>query len=69
MSHDQRTLGEIRDVGLRALEDALGTADFIRFLQEFEPGLSDYANTRAALLTQTVEELRAEWVLRSSSAK
>ena len=41
-----RTLDEIRREGLAALEERLGRADMIRFLQQFETGNGDYARER-----------------------
>jgi hypothetical protein len=42
----QRTLDEIRREGMAALEERLGRADMIRFLQQFETGSGDYARQR-----------------------
>jgi hypothetical protein len=42
----QRTLDEVRREGLAALEERLGRADMIRFLQQFETGNGDYARDR-----------------------
>ncbi len=41
-----RTLDEIRREGLEALKQRLGCAGMIRFLQQFEPGVGDYATDR-----------------------
>ena len=41
-----RTLDEVRQEGLAALEERLGRADMIRFLQQFETGSGDYATER-----------------------
>ena len=46
MSQNQKTLEEIRIAGLRALDQALGPADLIRFLQQFEHGHGDYTEDR-----------------------
>ncbi len=62
MSQDPRTLDEIRTVGLRALEEALGPVGLIRFLQQFEHGHGDYSEARHSLLTETVDELEKRWV-------
>lgn len=43
-----RTLDEVRQEGLAALEERLGRADMIRFLQQFETGSGDYASERHA---------------------
>ena len=41
-----RTLDEVRQEGLEALEQRLGRADMIRFLQQLENGSGDYASAR-----------------------
>ena len=43
-----RTLDEVRQEGLAALEERLGRADMIRFLRQFETGSGDYARERHA---------------------
>jgi hypothetical protein len=52
----QRTLDEIRREGLAALEERLGRADMIRFLQQFETGNGDYARRRHDWVDQTTLE-------------
>ena len=42
----QRTLDDVRREGLEALEERLGRADMIRFLQQLETGAGDYAQQR-----------------------
>jgi hypothetical protein len=42
----QRTLDQVRREGIAALEERLGRADMIRFLQQFETGSGDYARER-----------------------
>ena len=42
----QRTLDEVRQEGLQALQERLGRADMVRFLQQFETGSGDYARER-----------------------
>jgi hypothetical protein len=42
----QRSLDEVRQLGLDALRQRLGRADMIRFLQQFETGRGDYARER-----------------------
>ncbi len=49
----QRTLDEVRRDGLKALEERLGRADMIRFLQQFETGNGDYARQRHDWVDQT----------------
>jgi hypothetical protein len=44
----QRSLDEVRQLGLDALRQRLGRADMIRFLQQFEIGQGDYAQDRHA---------------------
>ena len=43
-----RTLDDVHREGLAALEERLGRADMIRFLQQFETGSGDYARERQA---------------------
>jgi len=52
----QRTLDEIRREGLAALEERLGRADMIRFLQQFENGSGDYSRERHDWVEQTTLE-------------
>jgi len=60
----QRTLDEVRRQGLEALEQRLGRADMIRFLQQFETGSGDYAQQRHDWVDQTslteIERLASE---------
>jgi predicted RNase H-like HicB family nuclease len=49
----QRNLDDIRREGLEALEERLGQADMIRFLQQFENGHGDYARERHTWLERT----------------
>jgi hypothetical protein len=42
--------GELRAQGFKALVDALGWANAVRFLRLFEPGLGNYTAERDALL-------------------
>ena len=42
----QRTLDDVRREGLDALRERLGRADMIRFLQQFETGVGNYARER-----------------------
>jgi hypothetical protein len=48
-----RTLDEIRQEGLAALEERLGRADMIRFLQQFETGKGDYSKDRRDWVDRT----------------
>jgi hypothetical protein len=55
----QRTLDEVRRQGMAALEERLGRADMIRFLQQFENGSGDYARQRHDWVDQTsLEEIQ-----------
>jgi hypothetical protein len=55
----QRTLYEVRREGMAALEERLGRADMIRFLQQFENGSGDYARQRHDWIDQTsLEEIQ-----------
>jgi hypothetical protein len=42
----ERTLDEIRTLGLEALRDKLGTVGMIRFMQQFQTGRGNYAKER-----------------------
>jgi hypothetical protein len=54
-----RTLEEIRQKGLKALQKELGRSGMIRFLQQFETGKGDYARERHSWVDQTsLNELR-----------
>jgi hypothetical protein len=46
------TQDEIYRQGLEALRDRLGRAGMIRFLQQFETGMGDYASQRRAWVDQ-----------------
>jgi len=47
------TLDEVRRRGLDALRQKLGRAGMIRFLQQFETGRGDYAQTRREWVDHT----------------
>jgi hypothetical protein len=49
----QRTLDEVRRDGMAALEERLGRADMVRFLQQFETGNGDYARQRRDWVDRT----------------
>jgi hypothetical protein len=54
----QRTLDEIRREGMAALQERLGPADMIRFMQQFETGHGDYARQRHDWVDQaTLEDI------------
>ncbi len=46
------TLHEIRKIGLKALQKALGPADMIRFLNDLQSGSGDYTKERHRWLDQ-----------------
>jgi hypothetical protein len=52
----QRTLDEVRRDGLAALEERLGRADMVRFLQQFETGRGDYSRERRSWVDETTLE-------------
>lgn len=61
MSTQTKTLEQIRNDGLVALEQALGTVDMIRFLQMFETGQGDYTEQRREWLKDAdLESIVAE---------
>jgi len=41
---------ELRERGFRALADALGWANAVRFLRQYDPGSGNYTEERASLL-------------------
>ena len=52
---------ELRERGFRALAQALGWVNAVRFLREYDPGSGNYTEERASLLPdQSLEELTAE---------
>lgn len=52
---------ELREKGFRALVDALGWVNAVRFLREYDPGSGNYTQERASLLPDdTVEALTSE---------
>lgn len=55
-----RTRDEVRREGLEALQERLGRADMIRFLQQFEAGSGDYAEDRHDWVDRiSMEEIEA----------
>ena len=55
----QRTLDEVRQEGLQALQERLGRADMVRFLQQFETGSGDYARERQSWVdSMSIEDLQ-----------
>lgn len=52
---------ELRERGFRALADALGWVNAVRFLREYDPGSGNYTEERATLLPDlSLEDLTAE---------
>lgn len=41
---------ELRQAGFRALAEALGWVNAVRFLRQYDPGTGDYTDERDALL-------------------
>jgi hypothetical protein len=63
MSTSIRSPEEIRHLGLTALAHSLGSADTLRFLQQFDRGQGDYTKDRDEIighahLQEVIEELR-----------
>jgi hypothetical protein len=55
------TPGELRERGFRALVRALGYADALRFLRQYESGYGDYTEERQTMLPPaTAEDLTRE---------
>lgn len=53
--------GELRQRGFRALADALGWVNAVRFLREYDPGSGNYTEERVTLLPDmSIEELAVE---------
>ena len=50
MSEGAMTLLEIRREGLRALQDRLGPAGMVRFLQQYQAGRGNYTDERCEWL-------------------
>jgi hypothetical protein len=56
-----RTMDEVRREGLEALQERLGRADMIRFLQQLESGSGDYAEDRHDWVDRrSLEEIEAQ---------
>jgi len=50
------TAAQLRDRGYQALLRELGPVDFVRFVQQFEPGNGDYTHDRQRWLGQLTPE-------------
>jgi len=52
---------ELRERGFRALANALGWVNAVRFLREYDPGSGNYTEERVALLPDlSLDELTSE---------
>lgn len=64
-----KTQNEILDRGYKALVEALGVVDAIRFIQHFSPGYGDYTKERHQWLDKlTLEDIWADIQQRQSLA-
>ena len=54
---DFRSAEEIRRIGMKALAEALGPVDAVRFLQSFDLGRGDYTKERSHVLDLTLDEI------------
>jgi hypothetical protein len=52
MTTTELTPAQLRERGYAALLRELGPVDFIRFMQQFEPGSGDYTRDRKQWLSQ-----------------
>ena len=50
MSQTLKTSNDIREAGIHVLMKALGPANAIRFLQQFDPGHGDYTAERHKII-------------------
>ena len=57
---EAKTLSHIRKTGIKALAEALGPIDMVRFIQSFELGSGDYTKERRQWLDQSIEEIAEE---------
>ena len=57
---EAKTLSHIRRIGIKALAEALGPVDMVRFIQSFELGSGDYTRERHLWLKQSIEEIAEE---------
>jgi hypothetical protein len=56
-----KTQNEVLDRGYKALLDALGVVDAVRFIQHFSPGYGDYTKERHQWLDQqSLDDVFAE---------
>jgi len=59
-------LMEIREIGLRALKEALGPVGMVRFIQQYENGSGDYTEEKYQKPNLIVEEIDS--ILRTSKS-
>ena len=50
---------EIRNVGMQALENALGRVGMVKFIQQFEPGYGNYTAEKYDMPDITLDEVDA----------
>ena len=50
---------EIRNVGMQALENALGHIGMVKFIQQFEPGYGNYTPEKNETVDMTLDEIDA----------
>ncbi len=50
---------EIRAIGMKALQDALGPVGLVRFIQQFDSGNGDYTKEKQNAQDLTVDEIEA----------
>jgi len=55
-----KTLHEIHDEGINALNKTLGPVDMIRFIQMFDHGRGDYTKERKQWLSNDLDEIYNE---------
>ncbi len=48
---------EIRTVGIRALSDALGPVDMVRFMQQYDVGYGDYTKEKQKEQDVSLDEI------------
>ena len=50
---------EVRNVGMKALENALGRVGMVKFIQQFEPGYGNYTTEKYDMPDITLNEIDA----------
>lgn len=69
MSGTTLTQNEIVRAGYKALVEALGPVNFIRFLQQFETGSGDYTRERERLLGDASVDVIVDRIAARRSAR